>query len=146
MARKGRTKVIYKGTFISKQSLFLDLCSSQYMYMQDLLKWYLLSVCVFFVDSVDYASENSNNSQKQQYQSIGHLSLYLWLRNQLPYFLSPIRTKPCFRWNPMVVFIWSIFIRAVINHMTCYDLNWPKIRFSVYYFVFSCALDHILKR
>ena len=97
MARKGRTKVIYKGTFISKQSLFLDLCSSQYMYMQDLLKWYLLSVCVFFVDSVDYASENSNNSQKQQYQSIGHLSLYLWLRNQLPYFLSPIRTKPCFR-------------------------------------------------
>ena len=35
--------------------------------------------------------------------------------------------------RPKVVFIWSIFIRAVINHMTCDN------------FVFSCALDHILK-
>ena len=29
----------------------------------------------------------------------------------------------------LVVFIWSIFIRAVIDHMTCYNLNWPKIKF-----------------
>ena len=45
------------------------------MYRQDLLKWYFLSEWVFFVDSVDYASENSNNSQKEQCQSwfIGHL-------------------------------------------------------------------------
>ena len=28
----------------------------------------------------------------------------------------------------MVVFIWSMFIRAVIDHMTCYNLNWPKIK------------------
>ena len=46
----------------------------------------------------------------------------------------------------LVVFIWSIFIRAIIDHMTCYNLNWPKIKFWVHYFVFSCALDHILKR
>ena len=26
------------------------------------------------------------------------------------------------------VFSWSIFIRAVIDHMTCYNLNWPKIK------------------
>ena len=45
----------------------------------------------------------------------------------------------------LVVFIWSIFIRTVIGHMTCYDLNWPKIKFWVHYFVFSCDLDHILK-
>ena len=36
--------------------------------------------------------------------------------------------------QPMVVFIWSIFITAVIDHMTSYNLTWP------------CALDHILKR
>ena len=37
-------------------------------------------------------------------------------------------------------------LRAVINdHMTCYNLNWPKIKLWVHYFVFSCALDHILK-
>jgi hypothetical protein len=35
-----------------------------------------------------------------------------------------------------VIFIWSIFIRAVIDHMTCYNLNWPKIEFWVHYFVF----------
>ena len=44
------------------------------------------------------------------------------------------------------VFIWSIFIRAAIDPMTCYNLNWPKIKFWVHYFVFSCSLDHILKR
>ena len=43
------------------------------------------------------------------------------------------------------VFSWSIFIRAVIDHMICYDLNWPKIKLWVHYFVFSCALDHNLK-
>ena len=43
------------------------------------------------------------------------------------------------------VFSWSIFIRAVIDHMTCYNLNWPKIKLWVHYFIFSCALDHILK-
>ena len=26
------------------------------------------------------------------------------------------------------VFSWSIFIRAVIDHMICYNLNWPKIK------------------
>jgi hypothetical protein len=26
------------------------------------------------------------------------------------------------------VFSWSIFIRAVIGHMTCYNLNWSKIK------------------
>ena len=25
-------------------------------------------------------------------------------------------------------FSWSIFIRAVIDHMICYNLNWPKIK------------------
>ena len=29
-------------------------------------------------------------------------------------------------------------------HMSCYNLNWPKIKFWVQYFVFSCALDHSL--
>ena len=45
-----------------------------------------------------------------------------------------------------VIFIWSIFIRVVIDHMTCYNLKWPKIKFWVHYFVFSCTLDHTLKR
>ena len=27
------------------------------------------------------------------------------------------------------IFIWSIFKRAVIDHMTCYNLSWPKIKF-----------------
>ena len=37
-------------------------------------------------------------------------------------------------------------LRAVINdHMTCYNLNWPKIKSCVHYFVFSCPLDLILK-
>ena len=35
-------------------------------------------------------------------------------------------------------FSWSIFIRAVIDHMICYNLNWPKIKTWVHYFVFSC--------
>ena len=39
----------------------------------------------------------------------------------------------------------SIFIRAVIDHMTSYNLNWPKINLWEQYFVFSCALDHILE-
>ena len=26
------------------------------------------------------------------------------------------------------IFSWSIFIRAVIDHMICYNLNWPKIK------------------
>ena len=29
----------------------------------------------------------------------------------------------------MPVFGWSIFISAVIDHMICYNLNWPKIKF-----------------
>ena len=33
----------------------------------------------------------------------------------------------------------------VKDHMICYDLNWPKIKLWVNYFVCSCALDHILK-
>ena len=45
----------------------------------------------------------------------------------------------------MPSFSWSIFLRAVIDHMICYNLNWPKIKLWVHYFVFSCALDHILK-
>ena len=28
----------------------------------------------------------------------------------------------------MPPFSWSIFIRAVIDHMICYNLNWPKIK------------------
>ena len=43
------------------------------------------------------------------------------------------------------VFSYLIFIRAVIRHMTCYNLKSPKITLWVHYFVFSCALDHILK-
>ena len=42
-------------------------------------------------------------------------------------------------------FSWSIFIRTVVDHMICYNLNWPKIKLWVHYFVSSCALDHILK-
>ena len=45
----------------------------------------------------------------------------------------------------MPPFSWSIFIRAVKDHMICYNFNWPKIKLWVQYFVFSCALDHILK-
>ena len=41
----------------------------------------------------------------------------------------------------MAVFSWSIFIRTVIDHMTCYNLNWPKIKLWVHHFVFSCALE-----
>ena len=44
----------------------------------------------------------------------------------------------------MTVFIWSIFVRAVIDHMIFYNSNWPEIKLGVHYFVFSCALDHIL--
>ena len=39
----------------------------------------------------------------------------------------------------------SLTLRAVIDHMTCYNLNWLKIKLWVHYFVFSCALGHILK-
>ena len=46
----------------------------------------------------------------------------------------------------LAIFIWSIFIRAIIDHMTSNNLNWPKIMLRMQYFVFSCALDHILKR
>ena len=39
------------------------------------------------------------------------------------------------RWAiSMPVFSWSIFIRAVICHMICYNLNWPKIKLWVHYF------------
>ena len=32
-------------------------------------------------------------------------------------------------WNPtMPPFSWSIFLRAVIGHMICYNFNWPKIK------------------
>ena len=31
-------------------------------------------------------------------------------------------------------------------HMTRYNLNWSKMKFWVQNFVFSCALDHILKK
>ena len=57
---------------------------------------------------------------------------------------SKMQNLIAFRVN-MAIFIWSIFIRAVIDHMTCYNLNWPKINLWAHYFVFSCALDHILK-
>jgi hypothetical protein len=40
----------------------------------------------------------------------------------------------------MPVFNWSIFIRAVIDHMTCYNLNWPKIKLSVHYFFYFLVL------
>ena len=43
------------------------------------------------------------------------------------------------------VFSWSVFIRAVIDHMICYNLNWSKNKLWVHYFIFSCTLDHILK-
>ena len=36
------------------------------------------------------------------------------------------------------VFIWSIFVRAVIDHMTCYNLNWPKIKLSALFCTFLC--------
>ena len=45
-------------------------------------------------------------------------------------------------WPP---FSWSIFIRAVRNHMICYNLNWPKMKIFVHYLAFSCAFCHILK-
>ena len=28
----------------------------------------------------------------------------------------------------LAVFSWSIFIRSVIDHMTCYNLKWTKIK------------------
>ena len=61
--------------------------------------------------------------------------------------LSPIQMPTYIRrmQSNWAVFSWSIFIRAVIGHMTCYNFNWPKIKLWVHYFVFSCALDHILK-
>ena len=36
----------------------------------------------------------------------------------------------------MAIFSWSIFVRAVIRHMTCYNLNWPKI--SALFCLFLC--------
>ncbi len=33
-------------------------------------------------------------------------------------------------------------IMAVINHKTCYNLNWSKIKIFVHYHAFSCALGH----
>ena len=40
---------------------------------------------------------------------------------------------------------WLVNIhRAVIGHVTCCDLNWPKIKLSGHYFVLSCALDTLL--
>ena len=67
------------------------------------------------------------------------LVCFTWLLNHVIYLIHTFVLL-------LAVFIWSIFIRAVIGHMTCYNLNWPKIKFWVHYFVFSCALDHILKR
>ena len=31
-------------------------------------------------------------------------------------------------WVLSPVFSWSIFLRTVIDHMICYNLNWPKIK------------------
>ena len=53
---------------------------------------------------------------------------------------------PRYVFSLYIIFSWSIFIRAVIDHMTCYNLNWPKIKLWGHDFVFSCALNHILKR
>ena len=39
----------------------------------------------------------------------------------------------------------DIYKGCVIDHMTCYNLSWPKIKLWVHYFVFSCTLDCILK-
>ena len=35
----------------------------------------------------------------------------------------------------MVVFIWSIFIRSLIDHMNFYNLNWPKIKWNILSFL-----------
>ena len=61
------------------------------------------------------------------------LEIYLWTQFRIGILMC------------MPPFSWSIFLRAVIDHMICYNLNWPKIKLWVHYFVFSCALDHILK-
>ena len=45
----------------------------------------------------------------------------------------------CFLKVLLAVFSWSIFIRTVIDHMTCYNLNWSKIKLSVHYFIISCG-------
>ena len=44
--------------------------------------------------------------------------------------MKAIQTKPFDFSDKMIraVFSWSIFISAVIDHMTCYNLNWPKIK------------------
>ena len=44
----------------------------------------------------------------------------------------------------VAIFSYKIFLTGVNSHMTCYNLNWSKIKLWVDYFIFSCALDHIL--
>ena len=46
-------------------------------------------------------------------------NLKLWMRQDIFQFVSANK----------VIFIWSIIIRAVIDHMTCYNFNWHKIKF-----------------
>ena len=48
------------------------------------------------------------------------------LKKIQPALIKIFLTIPTAFW---VVFIWLIFIRDVIDLMTCYHLNWPKIKF-----------------
>ena len=60
-------------------------------------------------------------------------------------FLLVSKTFPRFpslrvqNYNIGVVFSWSIFLRAVIDHMTCYNFNCPKIKLkSALFCLFLC--------
>ena len=79
--------------------------------------------------------EQNNLGQTKSFE----LDLLFWLGGNM----LVINKFSCLASLPL--FSWSIFIRAVRDHMICYNLNWPKIKLWVHYFVFSCALDHILK-
>ena len=76
--------------------------------------------------------------------------LWPWHLRCLIHFVSPVYCEFSY-FNSCLVdsgyfhLVNQYFITAVINHMTFYDLNWPKIKLLVHYLDPSCALGHILK-
>ena len=55
----------------------------------------------------------------------GHQKLGMILENKVVQKLKLEKNVFYKKWPP---FSWSIFIRAVIDHVICFNLNWPKIK------------------
>ena len=62
--------------------------------------------------------EQNNLGQTKSFE----LDLLFWLGGNM----LVINKFSCLASLPL--FSWSIFIRAVRDHMICYNLNWPKIK------------------